>query len=175
MYVKEFRGPSHLAPPAGRGRDLRVCARIPGEGQRRVFQLRPVQPPEGPSPRPSPRKRGEGELCGSDPTNARDAGRGSAAVMLFELGGNHHLRLKAHAAEPHLVDLSVAPANAPDRLAVVSEPAGEADSTAIGAGYRNFARIHERIRERGGADHHLPAHRHEIDGNPTSPPSTRPI
>src|SRR5208282_3194923 len=152
MYVKEFRGPSHLAPPAGRGRDLRVCARIPGEGQRRVFQLRPVQPPEGPSPRPSPRKRGEGELCGSDPTNARDAGRGSAAILLFELGGNRFLRQEPHAAEPHLVDLSVAPANAPDILTVVGEPTGEADVAIIGTGYRDFARIRERIGERGGAD-----------------------
>src|SRR5271156_3507381 len=59
------RAPSYLAPLAGRGRNRRVCARIPGEGQRRGSQLQNLaQPPKGPSPRPSPRKRGEGELCG---------------------------------------------------------------------------------------------------------------
>src|SRR3954469_5864604 len=47
-------------------------ARIPGEGQRRVPRLRNlVQPAKGPSPRPSPRKRGEGELCASDPVDGR--------------------------------------------------------------------------------------------------------
>jgi len=54
--------------------EVGICgsARIPGEGQRRVSQLRNlVQPSRGPSPRPSPRERGEGELCGSAPANAR--------------------------------------------------------------------------------------------------------
>jgi hypothetical protein len=60
--------PSHLAPLAGRGRNLRACARIPGEGQRRPGD--DEQPPRRPSPRPSPGKRGEGELCSSDPGNA---------------------------------------------------------------------------------------------------------
>src|SRR5437879_618219 len=73
------RAPSYLAPLAGRGRNLRVCAQIPGEGQRRVSQLRNlVQLPKGPSPRPSPRKRGEGEyrsLCGWRRVHARQADR----------------------------------------------------------------------------------------------------
>src|SRR5271155_4006673 len=55
-----LRPPSYLAPLAGRGRTRRVRARIPGGGQRRVSQLRNfVQLAKGPSPRPSPRKRGE--------------------------------------------------------------------------------------------------------------------
>ena len=65
--------------------------------------------------------------------------------MLVELGGNHGLRLKAHAAEPHLVDLSVAPANAPDILAVVGGSSGEADAAAICAGNRNFASVRQRV------------------------------
>src|SRR5438094_8641862 len=37
--VKELAArPVHLAPLAGRGRNLRVCARIPGEGRRALSQ-----------------------------------------------------------------------------------------------------------------------------------------
>jgi hypothetical protein len=80
------RAPSHLAPLAGRGRNLRVCARIPGEGQRRVLRPRNlVQPANGPSPQPSPRKRGEGEICASDPACAR------FLHELFRVGDIRHL------------------------------------------------------------------------------------
>ena len=73
-HVKELaRRSSHLAPLAGRGRDPRVCARMPGEGQRRIPKARSlVQPPKGPSPLPSPRKRGEGALCVGTGLRERD-------------------------------------------------------------------------------------------------------
>src|SRR5271166_371016 len=95
--------------------------------------------------------------------------------MLLEFGGKLGLRQAAHTPEPHLVDLTVARANAPDILAVAGGPSGKADVAAIAAGNRNFARIRERIRERGDSNHHLFAHWHEINGTPEAPPAAGPV
>jgi hypothetical protein len=59
----------HLAPPAGRGRKLRI-ARLPGEGQLPPHRPAPRSRKE-PSPGPSPRQRGEGARRGPAPSFPR--------------------------------------------------------------------------------------------------------
>ena len=51
---------------AGRGREPRA-ARLPGEGHFSAPAVDAARSPRRPSPRPSPRKRGEGVSRGSDP------------------------------------------------------------------------------------------------------------
>jgi hypothetical protein len=49
------RAPSYLAPLAGRGRNLRACARIPGEGQTPFIKRQTlIQPTRAPHPNPLP-------------------------------------------------------------------------------------------------------------------------
>src|SRR5271166_534873 len=95
--------------------------------------------------------------------------------MLLEFGGKLGLRQAAHTPEPHLVDLTVARANAPDILAVAGGPNGKADAAAMGAGYGNFARIRERIRERGDSNDRLPTHWHDINRTPQPSPAACPV
>src|SRR6266436_3423484 len=75
-----------------------------------------------------------------------NAGRRLAAIALFKIGRKLGLRQTAGTAEPHLVDSSVAPANALDSLAMAGETISEAEAAAILAGNRNFAGIRERVR-----------------------------
>src|SRR5690242_15435654 len=49
---------NHLAPPAGRGRKPRAM-RVPGEGPASTREASGMQARQCPSPRPSPRERGE--------------------------------------------------------------------------------------------------------------------
>src|SRR5271166_1561159 len=108
-------------------------------------------------------------------TAVKNASRRSAAVALFELGGELGLRQVTHAAEPYLADRSISSANAPHILAVARGPGGEADATTIGAGYGNFGRIGERVWQRRDAHRDFPPHRHEIDSTPWRPPPAGPV
>jgi hypothetical protein len=65
--VKELTTrPNHLARLAGRGREPRAARRT-GEGQLSAPPVDAARSPRRPSPRPSPRQRGEGVSRGSDP------------------------------------------------------------------------------------------------------------
>jgi hypothetical protein len=88
--------------------------------------------------RPYPNQAGPGPFVDKNgragTRTETNAGRGSAAIAPFELGGSFWLRQKAATAEPHLVDRSVAPANAPDIFAMAGEPGGETETAAIRTG-----------------------------------------
>src|SRR6516162_10814346 len=75
------------------------------------------------------------------------AGRGSTGIVLFELDDERSLRQITSITDPQLGNPAVAPADAPDLLAMTGKAIGESDAAVILAGNRNFARIRQWLRQ----------------------------